>query len=91
MAAGAACACRDVCQGGIAYNKPDGICGEAASDTALATVFARLGILSLSMSARAVPAVRGKLSRWTRAECRAPADYALGAVNPHEARHRITT
>jgi phosphoenolpyruvate-protein phosphotransferase (PTS system enzyme I) len=71
---------------GIAHNKPVGICGEAASDPALAPVFAGLGITSLSMSARAVPAVRGKLSRWSLAECQEAADYALGSANAHDAR-----
>jgi phosphotransferase system enzyme I (PtsI) len=77
---------------GTAHNKPVGICGEAASDAALAPVFVGLGITSLSMSARAVPAVRGKLSRWTLAECRDSADYALGAADAREARqarHRV--
>jgi phosphoenolpyruvate-protein phosphotransferase (PTS system enzyme I) len=81
-------------QAGLACHKPVGICGEAASDPALAPVFAGLGITSLSMSARAVPAVRGKLSRWSFAECRAAAEYALGAPNAHEARqarHRLKT
>ena len=79
---------------GVAHNKPVGICGEAASDPALAPVFAGLGITSLSMSARAVPAVRGKLSRWSLAECRAAAQFALNAANAHEARearHRVTS
>jgi phosphotransferase system enzyme I (PtsI) len=77
---------------GTECNKPVGICGEAASDPALAPVFAGLGITSLSMSARAVPAVRGKLSRWSLTECQDAAQYALGAANAHEARearHRI--
>lgn len=80
-------------QAGSALDKPVGICGEAASDPALAPVFAGLGITSLSMSARAVPAVRGKLSRWTLAECQAAAQYALATATAHEARearHRIT-
>jgi phosphoenolpyruvate-protein phosphotransferase (PTS system enzyme I) len=79
-------------EAGTAHGKPVGICGEAASDPALAPVFVGLGITSLSMSARAVPAVRGKLSRWTLAECQAAAEYALGTPNATEARqarHRI--
>jgi phosphotransferase system enzyme I (PtsI) len=78
-------------QAGIAHGKPVGICGEAASDPALAPVFVGLGITSLSMSARAVPGVRGKLSRWSFEDCRAAAQYALSAANAHdarEARHR---
>ncbi|MEY2400150.1 MAG: phosphoenolpyruvate-protein phosphotransferase system enzyme [Ilumatobacteraceae bacterium] len=77
---------------GTAHNKPVGVCGEAASDAALAPVLVGLGITSLSMSARAVPAVRGKLSRWTLAECRDSADYALGTADAREARqarHRV--
>ena len=78
-------------QAGIAHGKPVGICGEAASDPALAPVFVGLGITSLSMSARAVPAVRGKLSRWSLEDCRAAAEYALSAASAleaREARHR---
>lgn len=79
-------------EAGAALGKPVGICGEAASDPALAPVFAGLGITSLSMSARAVPAVRGKLARWTLDECQEAARFALGAPNAHEARrarHRV--
>jgi phosphotransferase system enzyme I (PtsI) len=73
--------------------KPVGICGEAAADPGLAPVFAGFGITSLSMSARSIPAVRGKLSRWTLADCEASAAYAVAARNAADgraARHRVT-
>ncbi|MEY2445831.1 MAG: phosphoenolpyruvate-protein phosphotransferase system enzyme, partial [Ilumatobacteraceae bacterium] len=64
---------------GKARGKPVGICGEAASDPSLAPVFAGMGITSLSMSAAAIPAVRGKLRRWTLAECQSAAEMALSS------------
>ena len=78
---------------GIAHDKPVGICGEAAADPALAPVFVGLGITSLSMSARAVPAVRGKFPVGPSPNVAASAEFALGsstALEARQARHRIT-
>jgi phosphotransferase system enzyme I (PtsI) len=76
---------------GRELGKPVGICGEAASDPNLAPVFVGMGITSLSMSGRAIPAVRGKLARWTLEECRAASGVALNATDAaaaRSARHR---
>lgn len=45
----------------LAVDKPIGVCGEAAADPALAVVLAGLGIRTLSMTARAIPAVAAVL------------------------------
>jgi phosphotransferase system enzyme I (PtsI) len=50
---------------GARTGKPVGVCGESASDPAMAVVLAGLGITSLSMSPAAVPAVRYALARHT--------------------------
>jgi len=65
-------------EAGRTMGKPVGICGEAAADPALAVVFAGMGITSLSMSARAIPAVRYALRAHTFAECDATAASARG-------------
>lgn len=46
---------------GLAAAKPVGICGEAAADPALAVVLVGLGVSTLSMTARALPAVAAVL------------------------------
>jgi phosphotransferase system enzyme I (PtsI) len=66
-------------EAGAAAGKPVGVCGEAAADPRLAPVLVGLGIGSLSMSARSVPAVRAELARHTRAEARRLAREALAA------------
>ncbi|MEV4617229.1 phosphoenolpyruvate--protein phosphotransferase [Asanoa sp. NPDC049573] len=81
----AACA-----RAGRAAGKPVGICGEAAADPGLAPVFAGLGISSLSMPARAIPAVRDALAAHTRAECERLATAVLAAEDPLTARAAVT-
>ena len=57
-------------EAGRRAGKPVGVCGEAAADPLLAPVLVGLGITSLSMSARAVPAGRrgaGPAVRWPTA------------------------
>jgi phosphotransferase system enzyme I (PtsI) len=71
---------------GAAAGKPVGVCGEAASDPALAVVLVGLGISSLSMSARAVPAVREALATHTLADCQRLAAAVLAAPDPATAR-----
>ncbi|HZE37961.1 MAG TPA: phosphoenolpyruvate--protein phosphotransferase [Stackebrandtia sp.] len=61
---------------GAAAGVSVGVCGEAASDPALAVVLAGLGVTSLSMSARALPRVRRSLSEHTMDDCRRAADQA---------------
>ena len=77
----AACA-----RAGRAAGKPVGICGEAAADPGLAPVFAGLGITSLSMPARAIPAVRDALATHTKADCERLATAVLAAEDPTTAR-----
>ena len=66
--------------------RPVGVCGEAAADPALSLVLVGLGITSLSMSPRSIPAVREALSAHTLAECRALAEAALAAPDAMAAR-----
>jgi phosphotransferase system enzyme I (PtsI) len=76
-------------EAGRAAGKPVGVCGEAAADPLLATVLVGLGVTSLSMSARSVPAVRDALARHTLAECRRNAELALAAPDPEAARRAV--
>jgi phosphotransferase system enzyme I (PtsI) len=70
---------------GQAAGKPVGVCGEAAADPALAVVLAGLGITSLSMSARSIPAVREALAAHKLADCQRLAKAALDAESAAEA------
>ncbi|MFC7531141.1 phosphoenolpyruvate--protein phosphotransferase [Actinoplanes sp. GCM10030250] len=69
--------------------KPVGVCGEAAADAALAPVLVGLGVSSLSMSPRALPAVRAALARHTEQECRRLAELAVGAPDAVQARKLV--
>ena len=73
-------------EAGAAAGKPVGVCGEAAADPALAPVLAGLGVTSLSMSPRALPAVRAALAAVTAPECRRRARLAVGAPDAARAR-----
>ncbi|MDR7278485.1 phosphoenolpyruvate--protein phosphotransferase [Catenuloplanes atrovinosus] len=75
---------------GKATGKSVGVCGEAASDPALAPVLAGLGITSLSMSARALPAVRASLAAHSLAECERLAAAVLDAEDPVHARKLVS-
>ena len=75
-----------VARAGLAAGVPVGVCGEAASDPALAVVLTGLGVSSLSMAAPAVPEVRIALAALTLADCEARAARALGAPDPEAAR-----
>lgn len=68
-------------EAGAAAGTPVGVCGEAAARPDLALVLAGLGVTSLSMSGRALPAVRHALSRHTLAECRELAAAALAPAS----------
>ena len=68
-------------EAGRAAGKPIGVCGEAASDAALALVLVGLGVTSLSMAPVSLPAVRASLARHTAAECRNLAVLALQAAD----------
>ncbi|GIJ59841.1 phosphoenolpyruvate--protein phosphotransferase [Virgisporangium aurantiacum] len=71
---------------GKAAGKPVGVCGEAAADPALAVVLTGLGITSLSMAARSIPAVREALAARTLEECQRLAHAALTAETAEAAR-----
>ncbi len=74
---------------GAAAGKPVGICGEAAADPLLALVLAGFGITKLSMSPRAVPAVRASLAAHTLADCERLAALALDTGDAAEARAAV--
>jgi phosphotransferase system enzyme I (PtsI) len=76
-------------EAGRAAGKPVGVCGEAAADPLLATVLVGLGVTSLSMSARSVPAVRDALARHSLDQCREHARLALAAADPDGGRNAV--
>ncbi|HEY8479516.1 MAG TPA: phosphoenolpyruvate--protein phosphotransferase [Spirillospora sp.] len=76
---------------GRSVGKSVGVCGEAAADPLLAPVLAGLGVTRLSMSHRALPAVRAALARRTLAECEDLAGRVLAADGPGEARELALT
>ncbi|WP_062296573.1 phosphoenolpyruvate--protein phosphotransferase [Demequina maris] len=77
------------CAGGAEHAKPVGVCGESAGDPLLALVLAGLGVSSLSMAPKKVPAVRLALSLHTLEECRALADAARSARTAEDAREAV--
>jgi phosphotransferase system enzyme I (PtsI) len=74
---------------GKAAGKPVGVCGEAAADPLLAPVLAGLGITKLSMSPRALPAVRASLAEHTLAGCERLVARALETGDAAEARAAV--
>jgi phosphotransferase system enzyme I (PtsI) len=78
-----------VAEAGEARGKPVGVCGEAAGMPALAVVLAGLGVTSLSMSKRALPAVSAVLAATSMPHARDLAAAALSAPTAHEARARV--
>ncbi|MFQ4147938.1 putative PEP-binding protein [Arthrobacter sp. LAPM80] len=66
--------------------KPVGVCGESAADPALAVVLAGLGVSTLSMTPRALPAVAAVLRTVTLAQARQLAYRAGAAASAAEAR-----
>ncbi|MFG2040309.1 phosphoenolpyruvate--protein phosphotransferase [Dactylosporangium sp. NPDC048998] len=71
---------------GAEAGKPVGVCGESAADPDFALVLTGLGISSLSMAPRSIPAVREALAAHTLQECRQIAKAALAADTPQAAR-----
>ncbi len=69
--------------------KPVGVCGESAADPALAVVLAGLGVRSLSMTARALPAVSAVLRSVTMEQARDLAGRAVAAASAGEARELV--
>ncbi|WP_363968112.1 putative PEP-binding protein, partial [Arthrobacter sp. SW1] len=69
--------------------KPVGVCGEAAADPALAAVLIGLGVTTLSMSPRALPAVAAVLKTITLAQAQQLAATALKAPSAAAARAAV--
>jgi phosphotransferase system enzyme I (PtsI) len=65
--------------GGQLRGRPVGVCGEAASDPALAVVLVGLGVSSLSMTPRSIAAVATVLARTSLPECERLAKVAVDA------------
>jgi phosphotransferase system enzyme I (PtsI) len=76
-------------EAGRAAGRPVGVCGEAASDPALALVLVGLGVTSLSMAPVSLPAVRSSLSRHRAAECAELASLALQAADGRAGRTAV--
>ncbi|WP_087484698.1 phosphoenolpyruvate--protein phosphotransferase [Brachybacterium massiliense] len=70
---------------GESANKPVGVCGEAAGDPGLAVVLVGLGVNSLSMTPRSLPAVAKVLSTVTLDQARELADRAVAARTAEDA------
>lgn len=62
------------------------VCGEAASDPALAVVLVGLGVDTLSMNAAAIPAVAAVLKSVTREQAQHIAELALEQISSAEAK-----
>jgi phosphotransferase system enzyme I (PtsI) len=75
-------------EAGQRSGRPVGVCGEAASDPALALVLVGLGVTSLSAAPSCLPDVRAALATHTLAECRQRAQAALTAPDAATARQR---
>ncbi|WP_017884155.1 dihydroxyacetone kinase phosphoryl donor subunit DhaM [Leucobacter sp. UCD-THU] len=71
---------------GAAVGGGVGVCGEAASDPLLAAVLVGAGATSLSMAARAIPAVAAQLRETTLEQCRQAAEAVVAARDTAEAR-----
>lgn len=66
--------------------KPVGVCGEAAGDPAMAAVLVGLGVTSLSMTTRSIPAVAATLKSLTLQEARQLAAECLASSDPDTSR-----
>jgi len=69
--------------------KPVGVCGEAAADPALAVVLVGLGVATLSMTPRALPAVAAVLRSVTLAQARELARLAVEAPSAAQAKAAV--
>ncbi|MFC9360559.1 phosphoenolpyruvate--protein phosphotransferase [Rhodococcus sp. NPDC057014] len=74
---------------GAEAGTPVGVCGEAASDPALALVLVGLGITSLSMVAPSLGGVRARLAATDLDRCREMALAARSAQSPQAARSAV--
>ncbi len=74
---------------GVLRDRPVGVCGEAASDPALAVVLVGLGVTSLSMTPRSIAAVASVLARTSLPECQRLAQVAVAAPTAVSARSAV--
>ncbi|WP_336652433.1 MULTISPECIES: dihydroxyacetone kinase phosphoryl donor subunit DhaM [unclassified Leucobacter] len=72
---------------GAAVGGGVGVCGEAAADPLLAAVLVGAGATSLSMAARAIPAVAAQLQKVTLEQCRQAAAAVISARDTAAARN----
>lgn len=70
-------------------NKPVGVCGEAAGDPGLAVVLVGLGVNSLSMTPRSLPAVAKVLSTVTLEQAKELAAKAVAARTAEDANNIV--
>ncbi|HEY5834151.1 phosphoenolpyruvate--protein phosphotransferase [Streptomyces sp.] len=74
---------------GARYDRPVGVCGEAAADPALALVLVGLGVTSLSVAPSCLGDVRASLAGHTLGDCRRLAELALSATDAATAREGV--
>lgn len=74
---------------GDPHSRPVGVCGEAAGDPAMAVVLVGVGVASLSMTPRSLPAVATVLKTVTLEQCRDIAAKALTATSAAEAKASV--
>ena len=87
----ATCDGAKVAGGGDPEVRPVGVCGEAAGDPAMAVVLVGVGVASLSMTARSIPAVAAVLKSVTIDEARDIAAKVLVAPTAAEAKAAART
>jgi phosphoenolpyruvate-protein phosphotransferase len=80
-----------VCSAAAEHGAWVGVCGEAAAEPRAAAAFVGLGVTELSMTPNAVPGVKDKLRRHTRAELAHAAEVALASADGAEARAAFKT
>ncbi|MDQ4037627.1 MAG: phosphoenolpyruvate--protein phosphotransferase [Actinomycetota bacterium] len=78
-------------EAGTQSGRPVGVCGEAAADPLLACVLVGLGVTSLSMTPRALPAVGAQLAKVTLTRCAQLAEAALASESPTAARDCVAS
>ncbi|OKL48759.1 phosphoenolpyruvate--protein phosphotransferase [Boudabousia marimammalium] len=76
-----------VAKSGEHFDKPVGVCGEAAADPLLACVLVGMGMNSLSMASGAIAAVGAALAEVTLEECQAAARAVVSAFDAEQARN----
>ena len=75
--------------GGRLRHRPVGVCGEAASDPALAVVLVGLGVSSLSMTPRSIAGVAAVLGATSLPECQRLAGVAVDAPTAVAGRNAV--